>query len=321
MCRLGGIVINKKVVSEDRAIEITEGLLMLLVNMEEAYGGDGNGISVHYPNGEYYMLKDHREANYFFRYFETITESILNGAHIIQLHSRLSTGGSSLNHDNLHPFTHNGVVGAHNGTIEDRFLWDELKPLGVEPYSEVDSEAIIASMGTFANNLHPKMVQGVVSDLYGMFALTLWSKVKADQLLLIRQDNPLSLWNNEEQGEVWYASTGDLLPESLDIETVKVKSFSNYGKNKGKAYMKDVRNIRDINAGEAVYIRSGNDRVTLEFTEFDIEGTNYSYYGRGSYGSYYGGYNDYDFLEEEDFLAELDADAMYYPEEDDETKM
>lgn len=307
MCRLGGVVLNKQVVSEERANEITEGLLMLLVNMEDALGGDGNGVSIHYPNGDYYILKDHREANYFFRYFEEIKQHLLNGATIVQMHARLSTGGSSLNHDNLHPFVHNGIIGAHNGTIEDKFLWDELNELGIYPYSDVDSEAIFASLGAFANNLHPKLVQSVINDLYGMFALTTWSQQKADELLLVSQDNPLAIWDNKEDGELWYASTGDLFPGSLQIDTVKVKTLGRFGKSKGKTIMKDVPNIYELKEGEAIYVRSGEDRVTLEYTEFDISYTNYMRSGIGY--NYYGNYYEdeyYDSLleEEENYLEE-----------------
>lgn len=259
MCRLGGVVLSKKDRSEERITEITEGLMMLLVNMDEAYGGDGNGASFHWEDGRVEYLKDHREANYFFRHFNTVVKWIKEGANIIQLHARMSTGGSSENHNNLHPFTHGNIVGAHNGVIDDKFMWEEMKRLGVYPYSEVDSEAIFASLNTYAPTIHPKLLQVTLDDLYGMYALSIWSKLKSNTLLLVRQDNPLSVWHDKENGEFWYASTSDLFPESLNIPIKKVRDTHKFGANKGKSYMKNLRDVMDLESGHALYIVSGDD--------------------------------------------------------------
>lgn len=307
MCRLGGVVLSQGTKTEERAIEITENLLMMLVRMEDALGGDGNGITIHYLDGTFDTLKDHREANYFFRHFNTIKDAILNGAHIIQMHSRLSTGGDSKYHENLHPFVHGDIVGSHNGSIEDGFLWDELGTLGVEPYSVVDSEAIIASMSVFASTLHPKTVQTVVSDLHGMFALTLWSKKAPNQMLLVRQDNPLCFWENVEREEIWYASTPSLFPDSINVSTKKVKDTYSYGKNAGKAYMKTVLDVVTLEYGEGAYLRSHKDNTSYEFVVFNMEGTGYTAsrygYGNGEYA--------YDHYYEDSFWDGLEKYVEY----------
>ena len=317
MCRLGGVVLSKKDRSDERITEITEALLMLLVNMEEAYGGDGNGLSVHWDNGRTEYLKDHREANYFFRHFSTLKQWLKEGASIVQLHARLSTGGSSENHDNLHPFTHGDIVGAHNGTIDDRLIWSDLNTIGVEAYSDVDSEAIFASINTFAPTLHPKLLQVPINDLYGMFALSIWSKKKANSLLLVKQDNPLCYWIDRANGEFWYASTGDLLPESLDIETVPVKTMHTYGTNKGQYYMKQVPNITELSFGDALYVKSGDgNMIYLDKIELDVYGTTNSSY-RNDYveDDYYNqGYTEV--FEDGKWF---DVDEMYG--EDDETNL
>lgn len=295
MCRLGGVVLSKKERSEERITEITESLLMLMVRMEDAYGGDGSGVSFHWDDGRVEYLKDHRDVNFFFRHFNTLKNWLLEGATIVQLHARMSTGGSSENHNNLHPFTHGDIVGAHNGTIDDISLWGDLNPLGVYAYSDVDSEAIFASIDTFAPSLHPKLMQVVMNDLYGVFALSIWSKKMPNNLLLVKQDNPLSYWHDKDNGELWYASTGDLLPTSLDIDMVKTKATYQYGANKGKSYMKPVRNIIELREGDALYIRSGDgNNIHTEFIELDVSDTSYSGYGRyGGYSSYGYDYADY----------------------------
>lgn len=91
MCRLGGIVLSERPRTVEQYQNMTEDLLGLLVNMEEAYGGDGVSMTFHYPDGTYRMIKEHRKVNRVFHHFNTIQKNLMDGAVIVQMHARLST--------------------------------------------------------------------------------------------------------------------------------------------------------------------------------------------------------------------------------------
>src|SRR5690625_3366085 len=270
MCRLGGVVLTQRPRTLDKYTQITEDLLGLLVKMEDALGGDGNGLSFHYPNGEYRIIKDHRKVNRLFGKFEEIRQNLIDGAVIVQMHSRLSTGGDSKYHENLHPFTHEPIIGCHNGQVEDMHIWDDLARLNMKPYSVVDSEAIFASLSAFSNTLRPKQVQYTIDDLWGTYAITAVSQKKPNMLFMMRQENPLCYWNNRKEGEIWYASTSDLFPETLGIPEKTVKKTYKYGKNKGKTYKSTERDVVKLHEGDGVYFRATKRRVRIEKNELDV---------------------------------------------------
>lgn len=157
MCRLGGVVLSNRPRTTEQYQKITEDLLMLLINMEEAYGGDGVSMTFHYPNGSYRIIKEHRKVNRVFHRFNEIQQNLMDGAIIVQMHARLSTCGPSKHHENMHPFVHGEIVGCHNGQIEDDLIWKELEHFDVFPYSTTDSEAIFAALSVYSPSLHPRL--------------------------------------------------------------------------------------------------------------------------------------------------------------------
>ena len=278
MCRLGGVVLSNRPRTVEKYRQIAEDLLMMLVRMEDALGGDGNSITFHYPNGSYRIIKEHRKVNRLFSRYEEIVQNLMDGAIIVQMHSRLSTCGPSKQHENMHPFTHGSIIGCHNGQIVDKYIWQEMKQLyGVKPYSTTDSEAIFAAMSVYAPTLRPNGVQEVLDMLEGTFAITAVSKHEPNMLMLVAGSNPLAYWNNKKEGEVWYASTPSLFPDTLNIPTKQITKTYTYGKNKGKSYKTTVRNIIELDEGDGLYIRSHKKRVTIEKVEFDIQWYQYSF--------------------------------------------
>lgn len=263
MCRLGGIVLGQgiKRTEEDYA-RIMEDLLALLIKMENALGGDGNSITFHYSDGSYKIVKEHRQSHRLFSRFEEL-KNALKGAIIVQMHARLSTCGSSKQHENMHPFVHGNIIGCHNGQIDDVYLWDLLD---IKPYSTTDSEAIFAHLSVHAPTLHPKQVQTTLDHLYGSYALTVVSKAKPRQLFIIAQNNPLCYYYDRKHQELWFASTDDLLPDTLNIP-VKQEKYT----VKGKTYTRTVSLVRELKKGEGVYFRSHKKGVSIEHVEFEVK--------------------------------------------------
>lgn len=176
----------------------------------------------------------------------------------------------SKHYENMHPFAHGGVVGCHNGQIEDDLIWKELEYFEVYPYSTTDSEAIFAALSVYAPSLHPRDVQTVLDSLLGTYAFTAVNTEVPNMLFMVRGEKPLCYWHNKKRGEFWYASTPDLLPETLNIPQKKVKRKYTSGKNKGKTYKVKVRNIIELEEGEGLYIRSHRKHVSVEKHQFDV---------------------------------------------------
>ncbi|PWA05272.1 hypothetical protein DCC39_18240 [Pueribacillus theae] len=294
MCRLGGIVLSDRPRTVKKYEQITEDLLMTLVNMEDALGGDGNSLTFHYPNGEYRIIKEHRKVNRLFSRFNEIRQNLMDGAIIVQMHARLSTCGPSKYHENMHPFVHGPIIGCHNGQIQDKYIWKSLEKMNITPYSTTDSEAMFALMSVYSPTLRPGGMQEVLDELDGTYAITAVTQDQPNMLFMVAGDNPLCYWNNKKAGELWYASTPSLLPETLNIPTKKVKKEYTYGKNKGKTYTTRVRNIVELEEGQALYIRSHRKKVTLEKQEFEVWGSYYSSWRTGWDTDFDGYYEDED---------------------------
>jgi len=303
MCRLGGVVLTNGPRPVEQYREIAEDLLMLIVNMERALGGDGNSIAFHYPNGSYHIIKEHRPSNRLFSRYEEIVKR-LQGAIIVQCHARLSTCGPSEQHENMHPFVHGDVVGCHNGQIEDQSIWEELEKLGHNgPYSTTDSEAIFAALDTFAHDLHPKSVQPVIDMLHGTYAITAVSKARPDTLFMLAGSNPLCYWHSKTKGILWYASTPSLFPDTLNIpmKKKKKKTWDRYKKQYIETTVKEL-DVYELEEGEGVYIKAGKKRLFIESHLFDLS-VSYSYYPRKLYYGY--GWDD-----EWDWESDFEKDKL-----------
>lgn len=264
--------------------EMAEDILMLLVNMERALGGDGNSITFHYPDGTYHVIKEHRKVNRLFSRYNEIVER-LQGSIIVQLHARLSTCGPSKHHENMHPFVHDNIIGCHNGQIDDQSIWETLEKLGHHgPYSTTDSEAIFAALDTFAHDLHPKSVQPVLDMLHGTYAITAVSKTRPDTLFMLAGENPLCYWHNKKKGILWYASTPSLFPETLGIpkRKRKKKTWNKYKQQYTETTVTEL-DVHEMDEGEGVYVRVGKKRLTIETHWFDILAS----YKYNPYAKYY----------------------------------
>jgi hypothetical protein len=114
-------------------------------------------------------------------------------------HNRYATTGKVID-DNAHPFHHNTVVGAHNGTLDTVF--------GLEKGSQfdVDSEAIFYNLDLYD-------AEDTIGNIDGAYALT-WADLQENKFKVIRnKQRPLHWTRRLDQDVIYWAS----LPWMLEL--------------------------------------------------------------------------------------------------------
>lgn len=99
---------------------------------------------------------------------ENIINGVSNDACWAIFHSRWATTGSPLLARNNHPILHGNVIGVHNGVLQG---YNEiLAQTGREdPKSEVDSEAIFASVNKWGHTKGLRKIEGSMVAVYSTF--------------------------------------------------------------------------------------------------------------------------------------------------------
>lgn len=125
-------------------------------------------------------------------------------ADTVILHTRWATQGSPENNDNNHPIVTGGVVGVHNGHLNND---DELfKWIGGERIGQVDSEAAFALLDR--GGMQP---EDALDYLHGRAALAWLDKRSPRDLHLARvSGSPLAI-GQTRHGSLVFASTMSLL--------------------------------------------------------------------------------------------------------------
>lgn len=116
-------------------------------------------------------------------------------------HNRYATTGK-ISDENAHPFHHNTVVGAHNGTLDT--VW------GLEKGNQfdVDSEAIFY-------NLDKYDAEETIGNIDGAYALT-WADMNDNRLYIIRnKERPLHWTRRTDLDVIYWASQAWMLELAL----------------------------------------------------------------------------------------------------------
>lgn len=276
MCRLMGAVMYQDKEYTRNQYQLRDRLAQMFLVGELLNGGDGNGLAITKRDGSVityrnqftvpsfiydWKNKNQRFSKRWNRFAKQAMDSFS-----IQLHTRLTTNGSSKNKDNLHPFEKGALVGCHNGTIYNhKSLWTKFPEMG-KPYSENDSEIVISLLNWASPKLDDvESIQEALEEMYGYLACSVVSKEVPNKILLVSRERPLCVYEDAEQGILWYASTPEILY------------------NSGICKEADATELKET--GIIV------DTLTKGQIEFKVKK---QYHGTSKYyGGYYGGYDDY----------------------------
>lgn len=182
---------------------------MLMFDYER--GKDSTGLAVVTDREELTLLKELGHPAFLMRNntdFFTDTGVWKKGSSKVFIgHNRAATKGK-VTKENAHPFHHNTVVGAHNGTLVSTY------PLENGHKFDVDSEAIFY-------NLDKYEAPSVIADIHGAYALT-WYDFTEKKLKIIRNDQRPLYWSRREDKDVlFWASEEWMLHVALGKNNIK----------------------------------------------------------------------------------------------------
>lgn len=111
---------------------------------------------------------------------------------VLMGHNRYATVGK-INNSTAHPFEHNGVIGTHNGTLEQWYNLPQSKDF------DVDSECLIWNI---ANHGFKETMKRV----HGAYALTVYDDNNHELHLLRNKERPLYFGYKEDRSVLYWAS-------------------------------------------------------------------------------------------------------------------
>lgn len=141
-------------------------------------------------------------------------------------HTRAYTLGNPSNNNNNHPILDEPIIGVHNGVIRNHAELDRKYTKS----AEVDSASIMALLRDKAEHLRAGLSTDTLVDslheLDGPFAIAVADIRHTDSIYLARNNNPVSFSRNLDKGYLAFASTSDILKNSLGdhIETFSMPS-------------------------------------------------------------------------------------------------
>lgn len=122
-------------------------------------------------------------------------------------HNRFSTvGNSTVN--NAHPFEFETIIGAHNGTLTNKWAFDEGNSF------DVDSQALF-------NHIDKKGLRDAINIAKGAYALVWWDKMKESINFLRNSERTLWMTRSDDGKVIYWASELGMLELVLDRNGVK----------------------------------------------------------------------------------------------------
>lgn len=213
MCGLVGMAGN--IVDQDKKA------LMLLMRFDVSRGWDSTGLGViTEKEGDIHVHKQVGPPEYLFAINDNFNSvGIYTGPRgkVFIGHNRAATKGEVSN-ENAHPFVHDGIVGAHNGTLTSVHTLERGKEF------DVDSEAIFWNLSQYD-------AESVINSIYGAYALT-WYDDSNEKLHVIRnKERPLFWARRTDKDVVYWASEKWMLEQALRLARVSYTTINEFKEN------------------------------------------------------------------------------------------
>jgi len=220
-------------------------LLTVLSTACEARGTDATGIAYNF-SGRLRVYKRPLPAH-IMRY------NVPEGVNAVMGHTRMATQGSEKLNFNNHPFygrANGSFALAHNGVIYND---EQIRKTENLPLSHIETDSYIAvQLIEHKKELSFESLRYMAEQLQGSMTITVLDS--ADDLYIVKGDNPLCLYHYPERGLYIYASTEEILKAGL------IKLHLNFGK-----YEKV-----KIDSGEILRIDSAGKQSRSKFDDLGL---------------------------------------------------
>ena len=181
-------------------------ILSVLSTACEAKGTDATGIAYNY-SGKLRIYKRPLPAH-IMRY------NVPDGVSTVMGHTRMATQGSEKLNFNNHPFYGRADVSfalAHNGVIYND---EQIRKAENLPLTHIETDSYIAvQLIESKHELNFDSLSYMAEQLHGSMTITVLDS--ADNLYIVKGDNPLCLYHYPERGLYIYASTEEILTAGL----------------------------------------------------------------------------------------------------------
>lgn len=209
MCGIGGAQLRE---GDGDAKLLAQNLLHELT----VRGSHASGIAWHENNANQTWVMKHNSPGT--QFAKSLKNEQIGNTFIV--HTRFATQGHQSNMNNNHPIDVEGIVGVHNGHINND---DELieKCKGYKRKGKVDSEAAFAYLahGPKARGLYARL-----SDISGGAALMWLNSCGPRKILhIVRLSNSPLCFGETEKGSVVVASTKDILLKACNKSNISLK--------------------------------------------------------------------------------------------------
>lgn len=133
-------------------------------------------------------------------------------------HNRAATRGK-VTDENAHPFHHDTIVGAHNGTLKTTYQLDDASKF------DVDSEAIFYNLNKAFDN------EKVIGKIHGAYALVWYDNVTDNAHFIRNKERPLYYTRRKDNEVVYWASLPWMLEYALAYNNVQHNEIFVFGED------------------------------------------------------------------------------------------
>lgn len=204
ICGLTGVIGNV-FFKEEKALKT-------LLVLDSLRGLDSTGVATVARGNGHVMVAKHLGDPYQLFDSRKFEDSMKGQLKAIIGHNRFATQGA-VNAKNAHPFNFDTLVGAHNGTLRNKYrLLDA-------PKFEVDSENLY-------HHIEKNGLRSAMDVCEGAWALTWWDKMEGTMNFLRNKERPLWFATSEKDECLFWASEKWMLEVALPRHEIKINQLT-----------------------------------------------------------------------------------------------